>query len=224
MTWQDVFMHWPVEPDRVPTTLPDGLESTRTTGGMAPCGPVPMADIDRAAVRRAVLRRAKPPDLRGRRRDARGYFDNLDADDRLSVTLARQLFQLSYYQASMQVRTDGDSVEFRSRRTSSRAPPADFHATYEPTEPPSTPEPGSVESFRWSGTASMPRATTGRCTTPTSTTSRGRFSAGRQIFGRTACSPRRGSTGPTATARSLLRRDTGDCGAAPPADGVDPTL
>jgi len=150
MTWRDVgFMHWPVEPDSVQTTLPDGLD-VDTYDGQAWLSVVPfqMADIrprgspigrsfGELNLRTYVVADGTPG----------VYFYNLDADDRLSVTLARQLFQLSYYQASMQVRTDGDSVEFRSRRTSSRAPPADFHATYEPTEPPSTPEPGSVESF-----------------------------------------------------------------------------
>ncbi|WP_137682268.1 YqjF family protein [Haloarcula mannanilytica] len=150
MTWQDVgFMHWPVEPEIVGATLPDGL-AVDTYDGRAWLSVVPfqMADIrprgspigrsfGELNLRTYVVADGTPG----------VYFYNLDADDRLSVTLARQLFQLSYYRASMQIRADGDSVEFQSRRTSSRAPPADFHATYGPTGPPETPEPDSLESF-----------------------------------------------------------------------------
>jgi len=150
MTWQDVgFMHWPVEPETIEAALPDGLAvDTYDDRAWLSVVPFRMADIRPRAspigrsfgelnLRTYVVADGTPG----------VYFYSLDADDRLSVTLARRLFQLSYYRTSMQIRADGDCVEFRSRRTSSRAPPADFHATYEPTGQPATPEPGSLESF-----------------------------------------------------------------------------
>ncbi|MFB6223120.1 MAG: YqjF family protein [Haloarcula sp.] len=142
-------MHWPIEPETVAATLPDGLAvDTYDDRAWLSVVPFRMADIRPRGSPigrsfgelnlRTYVRADGTPGV---------YFYNLDADDRLSVTVARKLFQLAYYRASMQVRAVGDGVEFRSTRSSSRAPPADFHATYEPSGPPATPESGSLDSF-----------------------------------------------------------------------------
>ncbi len=152
------------------------------------------------------------------------YFFNLDADDRLSVTLARQLFQLSDYQASMQVRTDGDSVEFRSRRTSSRARPADStpptsrlsrrrHPNRARSSVPGGAVPLLCRERRRDGVHRRHRPR------PVAASARaGRYSDERPVRRVGVRQARR------RPARSLLRRDTGDCGAAPPARRGRPSL
>jgi hypothetical protein len=76
------------------------------------------------------------------------YFYNLDADDRLGVSVARRLFALPYYRAEMRARdAGGDAVEFRSRRTHRGVPSARFDATYAPTGDGYAAEPDSLEAF-----------------------------------------------------------------------------
>lgn len=75
------------------------------------------------------------------------YFFNLDASDRLSVAVARRLFELPYYTAAMDLSRRGTEVRFRSRRTHPGAPPNRFAATYRPTGDPFEAEPGSIEAF-----------------------------------------------------------------------------
>jgi uncharacterized protein YqjF (DUF2071 family) len=79
------------------------------------------------------------------------YFFDLDADDRVGVALARSPFRLPYYRADVSVEASGDgrtrAVEFRSRRRSSRAPPARFDATYGADGSFSTPDHGSLAAF-----------------------------------------------------------------------------
>jgi uncharacterized protein YqjF (DUF2071 family) len=76
------------------------------------------------------------------------YFYNLDADDPIGVALARGLFELPYYRASMRVRDRPDeAIRFRSRRTHRNAPRARFDATYRPTETATPVDPGSLDAF-----------------------------------------------------------------------------
>jgi hypothetical protein len=75
------------------------------------------------------------------------YFFNLDADDRLGVSVARSLFRLPYYRAEMRVSRSGESIRFRSRRTHADQPPLVFDAEYRPAGEAFTAEPGSLESF-----------------------------------------------------------------------------
>lgn len=150
MTWRDVgFMHWSVDPAIVEATLPPQL-SVDTYDGRAWLGVVPFRMADIRPRGSPVGRSFGELNLRTYVR-ADGtpgvYFYNLDADDRLSVALARGLFQLPYYRASMQVEATGDEVRFRSSRTSSDVPAAAFDATYRPTGKPSTPDPGSLAAF-----------------------------------------------------------------------------
>jgi len=151
MEWRDVgFFHWPVEPSLVAKTLPDGL-TVDIKRGQAWLGVVPFEMAD-------IRPRGSPIGLSFGELNLRTYvtdgetpgvyFYNLDAADRVGVSLARRLFQLPYYRAAMDVRRTDGTVRFRSHRTDERAPPADFDATYGPTaEAPHEPAPNSLESF-----------------------------------------------------------------------------
>ncbi|WP_262176862.1 YqjF family protein [Haloarcula laminariae] len=152
MEWRDVgFCHWPVEPSVVAATLPDGL-TVDIKNGQAWLGVVPFEMRDIRPRGSPIGRAFGELNLRTYVTDGetRGvYFYNLDADDRLSVAVARRLFELPYYRASMTVRRTGDGVRFRSRRTDDRAPRADFDATYGPADGAEThePAPRSLEYF-----------------------------------------------------------------------------
>ena len=152
MSWRDVgFFHWPVDPDLVAATLPEGL-AVDTHDGEAWLGVVPFEMDDIRPRGSPIGRSFGELNLRTYVTDGTTpgvYFYNLDADDRLSVGLARTLFELPYYRATMGVRRNRNGIDFRSHRTDDRAPPADFDATYGPDEPGEThrPEPGSLEAF-----------------------------------------------------------------------------
>jgi uncharacterized protein YqjF (DUF2071 family) len=152
MTWRDVgFCHWPVEPSVVAATLPDGL-TVDITDGQAWLGVVPFEMADIRPRGSPIGRSFGELNLRTYVTDGETpgvYFYNLDADDRLSVALARRLFELPYYRASMTLRRTGDRIRFRSRRTDDRARAADFDATYGPADGADThdPAPRSLESF-----------------------------------------------------------------------------
>jgi uncharacterized protein YqjF (DUF2071 family) len=150
MRWADVlFAHWAVEPAVVDATLPEGL-SADTYDGEAYLGVVGFR-------MESIRPRGAPvglsfPELNLRTYvdgpDGPGiYFFNLDADDRLGVTVARRLFRLPYYQARMRVTETGDGFRLRSARVHSGAPLAGFDGTYRPTGEPSEPDPGSLAHF-----------------------------------------------------------------------------
>ena len=154
MMWRDLlFAHWPVAPGTVADRLPERL-SVDTHDGDAYLGVVPfvMADIGPRGLPLGLsfgelnLRTYVTVDG-----DPGVYFFTLDADDRVGVRIARSVFQLPYYRAEMDVRTQGSGrdreVRFRSRRTNTDAPTAAFDATYGPNGSFSAPEPGSEAAF-----------------------------------------------------------------------------
>jgi hypothetical protein len=150
MTWRHtLFAHWPVEPAVVAERLPDGL-AVDTYDGRAYLGVVPFEMADLRPRGSPVGLSFGELNLRTyvRRDGAAGvYFFNLDADDRLGVSVARSLFRLPYYRARMRVSRRGESVRFHSRRTHSGQPPLTFDAEYRPQGEPFTAEPGGLESF-----------------------------------------------------------------------------
>ncbi|MBX0302977.1 YqjF family protein [Haloarcula salinisoli] len=152
MTWRDVgFLHWPAEPSVVAATLPDGL-TVDSKDGQAWLGVVPFEMADIRPLGSPIGRSFGELNLRTYVTDGETpgvYFYNLDADDRVSVALARRLFELPYYGASMELGRTGDGVRFQSRRTDDRAQRADFDATYGPADGAEThePTPRSLESF-----------------------------------------------------------------------------
>ena len=152
MTWRDgLFLHWAVTPETVAETLPDGL-SVATHDGDAYLGVVAFV-MDDIRPRGVPFGLSFPElNLRTYVEGPNGpgvYFYNLDADDRLGVAVARRLFALPYYRATMNVSrtTDSDAVRFTSRRTHAGVPPAQFAATYEPTGDSFRAEPGSLDAF-----------------------------------------------------------------------------
>ncbi len=154
MTWRDgLFLHWAVAPETVTETLPDGL-SVATHDGDAYLGVVAFL-MDEIRPRGAPFGLSFPElNLRTYVEGPNGpgvYFYNLDADDRLGVAVARRLFALPYYRATMDVtRTTGrggDAVRFTSRRTHVGVPSARFDATYEPTGDSFRAESGSLDAF-----------------------------------------------------------------------------
>ena len=159
MTWRDaLFCHWPVDPDVVSGTLPDGL-SVATHRGDAYLSVVAFV-MDDIRPRGAPVGLSFPElNLRTYVEGPAGpgvYFYNLDADDRIGVAAARRLFALPYYRASMDVsrpeapdRSERTSapVRFTSRRTHPGVPHVRFDATYEPTGEAFAAEPGSLDEF-----------------------------------------------------------------------------
>ncbi|WP_136717823.1 YqjF family protein [Halorientalis salina] len=150
MRWADVlFAHWAVDPETVDTTLPSDL-SVDTYDGNAYLSVVGF-DMQDIRPRGSPVARSFPElNLRTYVDSDAGpgiYFFNLDADDALSVALARRLFRLSYYRAEMSIEETGDGIRYRSHRTDETAPSADFDATCRPDGEPETPEQGSLPWF-----------------------------------------------------------------------------
>lgn len=156
MTWEDLlFAHWPVDPSVVEQRLPAGYE-VDTFEGTAYLGVVPFVMRN---VRPAFLPALPGPldrsfgelNLRTYVRGPDGtpgvYFFNLDADDLLSVGVARSLFRLPYYRATMDVERSGETVRFESERTHRSAPACRFEAEYGPDGEPFTPEAGTLPHF-----------------------------------------------------------------------------
>ena len=75
------------------------------------------------------------------------YFFSLDAGNPIAVGAARTLFHLPYFSASMDVREEGGDVQYKSSRTSSNAPAAEFLARYRPIGPKGPPALGTLEYF-----------------------------------------------------------------------------
>jgi len=150
MKWRNVlFAHWPVPVEWVAESLPEGL-SVDTYDGAAWLGVVPFEMTD-------IRPRGSPVGVSFNELNLRTYvtcdgrpgvyFYNLDADDRIGVSVARSLFRLPYYRARMTVHRDGSRTRFQSVRTHADAPPASFRATYEPTGLPEPPRSDSLAEF-----------------------------------------------------------------------------
>lgn len=206
MTWRDLlFAHWRVSPETVQRRLPDGI-SVDTYNGNAYLGVVPFVMAD-------IRPRGVPVGLRFGELNLRTYvsvdgrpgvyFFNLDADDRVGVTLARSLFQLPYYRAEMDIETDGEGdtreVRFRSRRRSSRAASAVFDATYTPTGILRGQNRTLWMRFSPSDTGSIRPTRAVGSTTVISTTNRGRWHQRPPRYERTRCFRQTASTDPPET-------------------------
>ena len=150
MRWRDVgFFHWPVEPAIVARTLPDDL-TVDTYDGNAWLGVVPFWMDDIRPRGSPIGRSFGEVNLRTYVR-ADGtpgvYFYNLDADDALSVRLARRLFILPYYRATMTVESHDGTVDFRSERPGDDGPRVRVDVTYSGDGDPAPPTPASLEEF-----------------------------------------------------------------------------
>jgi uncharacterized protein YqjF (DUF2071 family) len=152
-SWHDLlFAHWPVGADALRRCLPPGLELDLFDGqawvgvvpfhmtNVSPRGMPSLPWVSAFAelnVRTYVRVGAKPG----------VFFFSLDAANPLAVTVARTLFNLPYYAASMDVVHDAGWVRYTSRRTATDGAPADLAARYRPTGPVFAAQPGSLEYF-----------------------------------------------------------------------------
>jgi uncharacterized protein YqjF (DUF2071 family) len=152
-TWHDLlFAHWPVAAgalrERVPAAFEIdvfedeawlGLVPFRMTN-VAPRG-VPalpwLSAFPELNVRTYVRVGGKPG----------VYFFSLDAANPVAVGVARTLVHLPYYSARMSVTERDGFIEYRSRRTSSHTPLAEFTGRYRPAGPVDRPATGTLEHF-----------------------------------------------------------------------------
>jgi uncharacterized protein YqjF (DUF2071 family) len=138
MTWRDLlFMHWPVDVDKLRPLVPPSL-SIDTFDGSAWLGVVPfsmtgvrphflptipgLSNFPEINLRTYVTVEGKPG----------VWFFSLDAHSRLAVRLARATFHLPYFDAEMSCHASNEEIHYRSVRTHRGAPPAEFAARYRP--------------------------------------------------------------------------------------------
>jgi uncharacterized protein YqjF (DUF2071 family) len=150
-TWHDLlFAHWPVDPANLAGKVPASCE-LEFFAGQAWLGIVSF-NMTNVAPRIAP---ALPwisafPEINVRtyvrvRGDPGVYFFSLDAANPVAVWIARTVFHLPYYVASIDVRRGGDgTVDYHSRR---RREQAVFQACYGPDGAAAAPRPGSLEHF-----------------------------------------------------------------------------
>ena len=152
-SWHDLlFAHWPVGADALRNLVPPGLELD-LFDGQAWVGVVPFHMTN-------VTPRGMPalpwvsafPELNVRTYVRVGskpgvYFFSLDAANPVAVGVARTMFGLPYYQATIEVGTEGGWVRYASRRTATGSARAEFTARYRPTGPVYAARPGSLDYF-----------------------------------------------------------------------------
>lgn len=152
-TWHDLlFAHWPVDAAALREKIPAGFELD-TFEGQAWIAVVPfhMSNVTPRGVPalpwvsafpelnvRTYVRVADTPGV---------YFFSLDAGNPVAVGAARTLAHLPYYTADMTVENENGWIRYRSRRTSSRAPAAEFAGRYRPAGEPQPPTDGTLEYF-----------------------------------------------------------------------------
>ena len=152
-TWHDLlFAHWPVAVDALQSLVPPGF-TIDTFDHQAWVGVVPfhMTNVAPRGIP-ALPWVSAFPELNVRTyvtvKGTPGvYFFSLDAGNSIAVGTARTLFHLPYYSAAMDVRQRDGFIHYTSRRTSERAPAAEFAARYRPIGPPSPPAQGTLEYF-----------------------------------------------------------------------------
>lgn len=151
--WHELlFAHWPVSADDLRLHLPPGLELD-LFDGRAWLGIVPF--------RLSGVRLRGMPPLPGlsafpelnvrtyvRRGDQRGvWFISLDAASWPVVRVARNWYNLPYFEAEMELFEHGGEITFRSRRTRRGGQPAEFRARYSPVGPVQGARPDTIEEF-----------------------------------------------------------------------------
>lgn len=150
-TWHDLlFAHWSVDPQVLASKIPSSVELD-LFGRRAWIAVVPFRMTN-------VAPRGVPslpwvsafPELNVRTyvrvEDKPGvYFFSLDAGNPLGVVVARTMFHLPYYSASMSVEEDGAIVRYKSERKNEAL--AKLIATYNPNGPVFQARRGSLEYF-----------------------------------------------------------------------------
>jgi uncharacterized protein YqjF (DUF2071 family) len=150
-TWQDLlFAHWQLPASVVRANVPGELPLDEFEGsawvGVTPFRltglrarwmyPLPgLSAFPELNVRTYVTLGGKPGI----------YFFSLDAGSALAVTAARRFYRLPYFWSEMSARSQGDEVEYRSRRRGNAG--ARFAARYRPEGPELRTRPGTLEHF-----------------------------------------------------------------------------
>jgi len=153
MQWHDLlFLHWPVPADWLRPHIPSALE-LETFDGMAWLGIVPFymkgtrprflpaipyfSDFPELNVRTYVTSEGKPG----------VWFFSLDVTNPLAVRGARLAFHLPYFDAEMTVQREGETVNYKSKRThkGKRDEAADFVSRYRPIGPVYNAQSGSLD-------------------------------------------------------------------------------
>lgn len=150
-SWHDLlFAHWPVAVDALREKIPPGLEldlyENRAWLGIIPFHMTNVAPRGMPALPgvsafpemnvRTYVRVGDRPGI---------FFFSLDAGSALAVTVARSMFHLPYFLATMKVDSEGIDVHYRSQRTSDGR--AALVARYRPTGLVHDAQPGSLEYF-----------------------------------------------------------------------------
>lgn len=139
--WHElIFAHWPMKPEKLRSLIPPVFELD-TFEGEAWVGIVPfrMSTVHPRGIP-SVPGISAFPELNVRTyvkiNNVPGvYFFSLEAGNPLAVALARSIFHLPYFNASMNCKHVGNTILYSSHRTHQGAPAADFSAYYRPTAP-----------------------------------------------------------------------------------------
>lgn len=145
-----LFLHWPISPDLVQLTLPEGLQ-VDTFDGHAWLGIVPffMRSVRPAGfISVPGISNFLELNLRTYVRDVFGrpgiWFYSLDANQMLAVCLARAAFGLPYKFADMRATVSDGEIDYWSHRFGSGS---SLHYRYRPTEKLGEAKFGSLEFF-----------------------------------------------------------------------------
>lgn len=151
--WHELlFAHWEVKPEVMRELIPPEL-TLDTYEGCCWLGVVPfrMSHVSPRGV----------PEIAGVSRflelnvrtyvSCRGvpgvFFFSLDASNALAVAVARSIFHLPYFNASMQSWLDGDTIYYRSQRTHRGASAAELISRYRPVGPQFQARRGTLDYF-----------------------------------------------------------------------------
>lgn len=136
--WHELlFTHYPIAPEVLRPLIPSLLEID-TFEREAWIGIVPfhMSNVHPRGVP-SVPGLSQFPELNVRtyvknNGKAGVYFFSLDAANPIAVAIARSLFHLPYFNATMSSKHIGDTIHYRSHRTHKGAPSADYASLYRP--------------------------------------------------------------------------------------------
>ncbi|MGA7730880.1 MAG: DUF2071 domain-containing protein [Chloroflexia bacterium] len=150
-TWHNLlFAHWPISPDKLRQHIPASLE-LETFGGQAWLGVVAfrlskirlrglpevglVSHFNELNLRTYVTLGGKPGVL----------FLSMDADNALAIRMARPWFRLPYTFAHISFEKTRAGYAIESTREGGKGPTAAFRATYRPTSPVYSAQPGTLE-------------------------------------------------------------------------------
>lgn len=150
MTWQDgMFVHWPVDPDRLRPHVPAPLE-LETYDGSAWLSLLPFVLADAGLRGSPDATRLTFPELNCRTYvqfdGTRGlYFFSIDVDQPLIPLLVGGLTRLPCYSATIDLQKHGGTIDFQSVRDRPNDPPARFSISLRPTGEPAPTDAGSLD-------------------------------------------------------------------------------